>query len=201
VVPVGALKKEQSTTSTTSAMTDGLQVLAEQREAASERHESAQMVSAMAAKEHMDKKLDLAAERMEIHRRRVDREEQDRALIRSLCRDEHMISIIDGLHKAGMQMSDFLAQRAALMCSDAAAMTTPTAPAASATATTIADTDATEEPLDQNGLAPPPPPQEDLVGGLASDGDNGGDASTREKVCMSNADVRAEDALLPNVLL
>jgi len=162
-------------------MNNGLQVLAEQREAASERHESAQMVSAMAAKEHMDKKLDLAAERMELVRRRVDGEEQIRALIRSLCRAEQMIPMIGGLHKAGMQMSNFLAQRAALMCSDAAAMNTATEPAASATATTVADTDATEEPLDQNGLAPPPPPHEDLVGGLASVGDNGGDASTRAK--------------------
>jgi len=35
-------------------MTDGLQVFAEQREAPSERRESARMVSDMAAKEDMD---------------------------------------------------------------------------------------------------------------------------------------------------
>jgi len=90
-----------------------------------------------------------------------------------------MMSIFVGLHNAGMQMSDFLAQRAALMNTDASTMPTAAAPAACATATTVADTDETEEPLDQNGLPPPPPPRAYLVGGIASDEDNGGDASTR----------------------
>jgi len=54
LVPVGALQQKWSTTSKSSAMTDGLQVFAEQREAPSERRESARMVSDMAAKEDMD---------------------------------------------------------------------------------------------------------------------------------------------------
>ena len=179
MAPVGALKQKKPGSSKAVAIVDGLQMLTMQRAAASEQRESARMVSAVAAKEHMDKKIDLANKKIELEQRKLEQDEKDRATSRSMRRDEHMLSIVVALHKAGLHMDDFVAQRAALARSDATTTTdadqSATAPATTGTAAVI---HGMSEPLSLAGAAHAPP-QSLPSGGPSADA--GGHGDTPEK--------------------
>jgi len=109
MAPVGALKQRKSGSSEAVSIVYGLQMLTMQREAASEQRESVRMVSEIAAKEHMDKYIYPANKKIELEQRRLEQDEKDRAVSRSMRRDEHMLSIVVALNNAGQHMDDFVA--------------------------------------------------------------------------------------------
>ena len=179
MAPVGVLKQKKPCSSKAVAIFDGLHMLTMQCAAASEQRESARMVSAIAANEHMDKKIVLANKKIKLEQRKLEQEEKARAVSRSMRRDMHMLSMVIALHKAGLRMDDFLAQRAALARSDATTTTdadqSATAPATAGTAAVI---DGMSEPLSLAGAAHAPP-QSLPSGGPSADA--GGHGDTPEK--------------------
>jgi len=137
------------------------------------------MVSSIAAKKHMDKKIDLGKKRIETEQRKLEKDEKDRAVSRSMRRDKHMLSMVVAFHKAGLHMGDFVAQRAALARCDA---TTTTDADQSATASANTVTEAViygmSEPLSLAGAAHAPP-QSRSSGGPSAD--TGGHVDTPER--------------------
>ena len=180
MAPVGALKQKKPGSSKAVAIVDGLLMLPMQRAAAYEQRESTRIVSAIAAKEHMDKKIYLANKNKELEQRKLEQDEKDRAVSRSMRRDEHMLSMVVAFRKAGLHMEDFVAQRAALARSDATTTTdadrSATAPATTATAAVI---DGMSDPRSLAGAAHAQP-QSRSSGEPSADAGGHGETPERE---------------------
>ena len=180
MAPVGAIKQKEPCLSKAVTIVNGLQNLKIQRAAASEQHSSARTVSSIAANKHMDKKINVSNKRIQLEQRNLEKDEKYRAVSRSMRRDEHILSMVVALHKAGLHMDNFVAQRGALARSDATTTTdadqSATAPANTVTAAVIYSV---SEPLSLAGAAHAPP-QSRTSSGLSADTGGHGDTPERE---------------------